>query len=104
MKASRDLAITLIMSAILILSVSYLTQCSSPPQRPSPTSSVETDHEGEASSGKTEREEAAGKPNSARDLEEEGDQEERAKIQRVGRALQTIGANPELTKTLGIPP
>jgi len=105
MKEGRDLVLTLMMSAILLLSVSYLTQCSAPPQRSSPTSNVETEHEAETSSeGTPERKRDAGKPESVRELADEEDEEERAKIQRVGRALQTIGANPELRKTLGIPP
>jgi hypothetical protein len=104
MKEGRDLALTLMMSAILLLSVSYLTQCSAAPQRPSPTSNVGTEREGEASSDATpERKKDTGKPKSARELGEEEDEEERAKIQRIGHALQTIGANPELRKTLGIP-
>lgn len=104
MKEGRDLALTLMMSAILLLSVSYLTQCSAPPQRSSPPSNVETEQEGETSSDtKPERQKDVGKPKSARELAEEEDEEERAKIQRVGHALQTIGANPELRKTLGIP-
>ncbi len=104
MREARDLVLTLMTAAVLLLSVSYLTQCSTPPQRPSPTSSVETEHEGEKSSDtKAERKAAEGTPKSVRELAEEEDQEERAKIQRVGHALQTIGANPELRKTLGIP-
>ena len=104
MKEGRDLALTLMTSAILLLSVSYLTQCSAPPQRPSPASNAETEDQGAASSDtEAEREKAAGKPMSARELDEEATNEERAKIQRVGRALQTIGANPEMRKTLGIP-
>ena len=103
MKEGRDLALTLVTSAILLLSVNYLTQCSAAPQRPSPTGNAETQPEGASSDTEAEHEKAAGKPKSVHELAEEEDREERAKIQRVGRALQTIGANPELRKTLGIP-
>jgi len=103
MKEGRDLAVTLIMSAILLVSVSYLTQCSATQKRPSPASDVATQHNGASTDAEGERAKAAGKPKSVHELAEEEDEEERAKIQRVGHALQTIGANPELRKTLGIP-
>ena len=104
MKEGRDLAVTLIAATMLLVGLSYLTQCSPSTQRPSPAIDAEAIRRGEGSSGtESEREEAARKPKSARELEEEESNEEREKIRRVGRALQTIGANPELRKTYGIP-
>ena len=107
MKEGRDLAVTLLTSAMLLLAVSYLTQCSAPSQRSSPTSHVEA--QGGAAppdstaAGQGAASKPKGGPRSVHELEEESEEEERAKIQRVGHALQTIGANPELSKTLGIP-
>ena len=104
MNEGRDLAVTLIASALLLLGVSLLTQCSSSSQRPSTTINADAARGRETSSGgEAEREETAGTPKSARELDEDEGQEERQKIQRVGHALQTIGANPEMRKTLGIP-
>ena len=104
MKEGRDLAVTLMTSALLLLCVGYLTQCTAPPAGPSPGSGAEAEHEDAATARReAERERSAGKGKSARESEEDEGQEEREKIQRVGRALQTIGANPELRKTLGIP-
>jgi len=101
MKEGKDLAVTLIASALLLVGVGYLTQCSAPTAPPSPADAAR----GLAPSagGEAERAEAAGTPKSAREIDEDEGQEERAKIQRVGHALQTIGANPEMRKTLGIP-
>lgn len=93
MRETRDLAITFITSGVLLLSVACLTQCSAPPPRPS--------QEGGAVTGREEEE--SRKPKSDREHDEDEGQEEREKIQRVGRALQTIGANPEMRKTYAIP-
>jgi hypothetical protein len=104
MNEGRDLAVTLIASALLLLGVSSLTQCSAA-SRPATTAITADAARGRETSGggEAEREEAAGTPKSARELDEDEGQEERQKIQRVGHALQTIGANPEMRKTLGIP-
>jgi len=105
MKEGKDLAVTLIGSALLLLAVSYLTQCSASSQRPSTATNAAAGPGQQTSTGAAaEREEAARTPKSARALDEDEDQDERQKIQRVGHALQTIGANPEMRKTLGIPP
>lgn len=104
MKEGRDLAITIITSAVLLLGAGYLTQCSAPQHRlPDEHGAEAGGDRGGAAENEAEHEEKAGKPKSARELDEEEGQEEREKIQRVGRALQTIGANPELRKTYGIP-
>ena len=104
MKQGRDLADALIAATILVLGASYLTQCSPATQPPSPAVNAEAAHGREGASGaEAEREKAAGKPKSVRELDEEQTNEEREKIQRIGRALKTIGANPELRKTYGIP-
>lgn len=104
MKEGKDLAVTLIASTLLLLGVSYLTQCSAAPQRPSTAINADAAGRKTSSGDEAEREKAAGTPKSAREIDEDEGQEEREKIQRVGRALKTIGANPELRKTLGIPP
>lgn len=103
MKEGRDLAITLVTAAILLVGVSYLTQCSASSRHPSPGEESASGREGASSGSESEHEEAAGKPKSARELDEDEGIEEREKIQRVGRALQTIGANPEMRKTYGFP-
>jgi hypothetical protein len=101
MHEGRDLAVTLIVSALLLLAVSSLTQCSAASQHSSTANNAAVGSaQGTSTGGEVQREKAAG-PKSARELDE--DQDEREKIQRVGHALQTIGANPELRKTLGIP-
>jgi hypothetical protein len=93
MKEGRDLAVTLITSTILLLGVSYLTQCSTASRRSSPGVAAEAAHDGKAASD----------ADSEREANEGQENEEREKIQRVGRALQTIGANPEMRKTYGFP-
>lgn len=103
MKEGRDLAVTLIAATILLVGVSYLTQCSTASQRPGPAIGAGAERSGNPSAGVESEREEHGQPKSARELDEEATNEERAKIQRVGHALQTIGANPELRKTLGIP-
>ncbi len=104
MKEGKDLAVTVIASALLLLAVSYLTQCSAAPQRPSTASNAAAGSERETSgAGEAEPKEAADKPKAAGGVDEDEGQDEREKIQRVGHALQTIGANPEMRKTLGIP-
>jgi hypothetical protein len=104
MKKGRDLAVTLIAATILLVGVIYLTQCSTRSQPPLPAIDAEAERNGTPSAGVESEREERGYPKSARELDEEATNEERAKIQRVGRALQTIGANPEMRKTLGIPP
>jgi hypothetical protein len=101
MKEGRDLGVTLIASTMLLLGASYMTQCS-PSQRPAPATEAAVGNE-KASGAAAERKEADGEPKSARELDEDEGQGDRAKIQRVGRALQTIGANPEMRKTYGLP-
>ena len=104
MKEAKDLAITLIGSALLLLGVSSLTQCSAASRPPSAANNAAAGPGRETSAGgQAQREEAAGTPKSAREVDEDEGQDERQKIQRVGHALQTIGANPEMRKTLGIP-
>jgi hypothetical protein len=102
MNEGRDLAVTLIASALLLLGMSSLTQCSTASQRPS-TANNAGGPEHETSAGAEVERAGAVTPKSARELDEDEGQDERAKIQRVGHALQTIGANPEMRKTLGIP-
>jgi hypothetical protein len=99
MKEGRDLAVALITSAVLLLGVGYLAQCSGPSRPPGPPAKrVAASSATESEGAKT-----VGRPDAAREMEEKEDDEEREKIQRVGRALQTIGADPEMRKTLGIP-
>ena len=92
MKEGRDLALTLVTCSLLLLGLTYLTQCGT--QRP--VSTVEGQRSTAATRGnETERDATVGTRKSE-DAETEGEEpEEREKIQRVGRALQTIGANPE---------
>jgi hypothetical protein len=89
MTERRELAVTIIVTAVLLLGVGFLTQCNAPSRPPMEAGAMR-----------------AGATSSARETHEaqehEGD-EEHEKIQRVGRALQTIGADPEMRKTLGIP-
>ena len=94
---SRDLGVTLVAAAALLLVVGYLTQCSSAPRR--------TESALEAGSAPTsvvsppEREEHR----SAHGPGDEQEDEERAKIRNVAHALQTIAGNPEMRATLGLP-
>ena len=91
----RDLAIA---SLILGFVVLQLVQCSTSsrlnPQPPTPAAvgaarDSEAEPESEVEEGKK---------------GDETQEEERAKIRGVARALQTIGADPEMRKTYGIKP
>ena len=94
--ARRDLAVASLILGFVFL---QLVQCSTstPPAPHSPSSPAnaaavrqpEAEHE----------DEARGKKRG-----DEAQEEERAKIHSIARALQTIGADPEMQKTYGIKP
>jgi len=93
---TRDLGVTLLGAALLLVSAGYLTQCSA--TRPEPVPQA-TRANSSAVAPRAERED---EPQSIHEMADEEEQEERSKIKAVGHALQTIGADPELRKTYGM--
>ena len=96
-RQSRDLGITLLAAAALLLVVGYLTQCSpAAPRTPPVVEAVPTQPRVVSPAEEEER-------RSGRESRDEQGDEERAKIRNVAHALQTIGASPQLRATLGLP-
>lgn len=105
MKQKNELGAMLMAAVLLLLCVSYMTQCSSVTRRPetvaaaTPSASQPVSREEE-----DERErKAEHKPKSIHEFAAEEENEERAKIKGISRALQTIAADPELRRTYGFP-
>ncbi len=101
MKQQRDVGSFVLAAAVLLLCVNYMTQCSSATHR---TETVVAAPPSEAPTkdarAHAERER---KPKSAQELAAEEENEERAKLKSISRALQTIGADPEMRRTYGLP-
>ena len=104
MKHKRhDIGAMLLAAVLLLLCVSYMTQCSSPAHRSdtvaatTPAPNTPAQREEKVEHGR-ER-----KPKSIREFAAEEDKEERERVRGISRVLQTIGADPELQRTYGFP-
>ncbi len=107
MNTRHDLGAMLAAATLLLLCVSYLTQCSATSHR-SDTIVVATpaaippaearDEEELEREGKGEH-----KPTSIRDIADEEQKEERAKIKAIAIALQTASTDPEFRRAYGLP-
>jgi hypothetical protein len=105
MNASRDLGAALGVSAALLLVVGYLTQCAPNARRVvSDASAAATASPSRHAAAEEEERENERRPKSIREIADEEEHEEAEKIKNVAHALQTIGANPEMRATLGLPP
>jgi hypothetical protein len=103
MKRNHDVGAALVAGTLLLLCVSYLTQCRSAPQSQqtmttTPLASPPAESRVEGVARKRER-----KPKSVHEFAAEEEREERAKIQGISRALQTAAADPEFRRTYGFP-
>jgi hypothetical protein len=97
-----DLGAMLLAALLLLLCVSYTAQCSSAAHR-SDTVAAATPAPSTPAKSREEKAERERKPKSVREFAAEEDKEEGQKVQGISRALQTVGANPELRRTLGLP-
>jgi hypothetical protein len=93
----HDLGAFLLAALLLLLCVSYATQCSSAAHR---GDTVAAATPAKSPEEKAERER---RPKSIHEIAAEEDREEQEKREGVSRALKTIGANPELRRTYGLP-
>lgn len=106
MTEAKHLGITLVGATLLLLGVGYLAQCSSATRRSAPDvsgGSATSTASARAAEEEGERERAAGKRKSIHDFATEEDKEESENVKNLGRALQTLGANPEMRRTYGLP-
>jgi hypothetical protein len=104
-KETRDLGVALVGATLLLLSVGYVTRCTSTSRStPSAPGGGAAHAAPSVSNASRTQGEAAGQPKSVRDIAAEEDKEESERIRNIGHALQTIGANPEARKTYGLPP
>lgn len=105
MTEAKHLGITLVGATLVLLSVGYFAQCSS-----ATCSRAPSGNNGAASSTaavraeEEERQKAATKRRAIHEFAEEEDKEEGENVKNIGRALQTLGANPEARRTYGLPP
>lgn len=104
MKEKMDLGVALLAAAAVLFGLNYLTQCSSASHRAalSPISSAASPRVGKTV--EHEADEESDHHKSVAEQAAEEDNEERARVQNIGHALQTIGSNPEYRKTIGLPP
>jgi hypothetical protein len=101
MKQQRDLGSLVLAVASLLLCVSYMTQCRSGTDRNGPVAAVTPSH---APTGQPRAHVGHDRePKSVQEYAAEEDKEEREKRQSISRALQTIGADPEMRRTYGLP-
>ncbi len=99
MPEQRDLGITLVGATLLLLGVSYLTQCTSAAPRPRPITAASP-----PAAASSPAREAEGRRRSIQEIAEEEDKEESERVKSIGHALQTIAADPEKRRTYGFPP
>jgi hypothetical protein len=95
---TNDVIAAVLAAAGLLLTVGYLTQCS-PAARPVPPKAVSA----AAPSRGAARAAVTRAPESAAERGDEENREESANIKNIAHALQTIGADPELRRTYGLP-
>jgi hypothetical protein len=98
----HDLGAMLLAAMLLLLCVSYTAQCSSAAHRRDTVAGA-TPAPNTPAKSREENAERERKPKSIHAIAAEEDKEEQEKVQGISRALQTIGANPELRRTYGFP-
>jgi len=106
MEQNHDVGAMLVAATLLLLCVSYLTQCSPAARRPETivAATPVTSPPAQSREEELERErKAKRKPKSIHEFAAEEEREEREKIKGISRVLQTIGADPELRRTYGFP-
>jgi hypothetical protein len=101
MKQKNELGAMLMAAALLLLCVSYMTQCSAATRRPDTVAAATPSASTPVSREEEVEREAEHKPKSIHEFAAEEENEERAKIKGISRALQTIAADPELRRTYG---
>ncbi len=102
MKQKYDVGAMLAAATLLLLCVSYLTQCSSTVHRPD-TVVAATPAATPPAQARDEDMERERKPKSVHEFAAQEEKEEREKVQAIGHALQTAGADPAFRKTYGLP-
>jgi hypothetical protein len=101
MKQQRDLGSLVLAAAALLLCVSYMTQCRSRTDRNGPVAAATRSH---AQAGQPRAHVGRDRePKSVQEYAAEEDKEEQEKRQSISRALQTIGADPKMRRTYGLP-
>ncbi len=100
MKQPRELGSLVLAAALLLICVSYMTQCSSATHRNETVAVATPSHAPTAQAPHADRERKA---KSVQELAAEEEKEEREKLKSVSRALQTLGADPEVRRTYGLP-
>ena len=97
----RDLGVTLMAATLLLLTMSYLAQCTTTTRTLPPRV---VDAEAPQRGTEYKREESEHKRKSIAEAAEEEDREESQRVKNIAHALQTIGADPEARRTYGFPP
>ena len=92
MNERRDLGVSLVGAALLMLSMVYLAQCSSRTPAPGPSSQPGAAAPSARGTGANRQDERGAA---------EKDNDEAARVKGVAHVIQTIGADPELRKTYG---
>jgi len=104
MKHNHDVGAMLVAAMLLLLCVSYLTQCRPAAHRPETIVAATPVASPPAQSREQELErKREGKPKSVREFAADEEKEEQEKREAISGALKTIGANPELRRTYGLP-
>jgi hypothetical protein len=99
----HDLGAMLLAALLLLLCVSYMTQCSSAAhRRDTVAAATPAPNTPQPREEKAERE-GERKPKSIRELAAEEDREEHENVHKISNVLKTIGADPELRRTYGFP-
>jgi hypothetical protein len=98
----HDLGAFLLATLLLLLCVSYTTQCS-PVAHRSETVAAATPAPHTPAKSREEKAERERRRKSIHEIAAEEDKEEQEKREGISRALKTIGANPELRRTYGLP-
>ncbi|MFQ5668529.1 MAG: hypothetical protein ACE5I7_19160 [Candidatus Binatia bacterium] len=100
MSDTKDFGLVLVTGTVLLCGLGFLAQCRSGSEGGSGTQARST----LTPAGVQKKQAETGRqPQSVRNMGAEEENEEAEKIKKIGRALQTIGANPELRRTYGFP-
>lgn len=103
MRQKHDLGAMVLAAMLLLLCVTYLTQCRSTSHQPDTVAAATATAGTHAESREEELERREGKRKSVKEFAAEEEKEEREKVKGISRALQTAGANPEFRRTYGFP-